>query len=121
MAITILPLTILSGQSISAPLSISTGLKIARIAMPPEWDSAPLTFLISLDEGNGWLDLYHAAEGTSGMYAPYETGVQSVVANSILSMPSDMGASIGWLKIRSGTKSKPVVQTADRVFAIMFE
>ena len=54
------------------------------------------------------------------MLAPYETGVQSVVPNSILSLRTEAGSGIGWIKFRSGTKSQPINQTSDRQFLILF-
>lgn len=117
---TVLPLTIPAGQSLSPPLQISAGLKIVRIGTPDAWDVAPITFQISLD-GIGYLDLFHVAQTHEGAWTPYEVNVPFVVPNSILLLPPGAGANIGWLKIRSGTGSKPVNQAADRTFAIVFD
>ena len=120
MAMIALPLTIANGQSLSNALQISHGLRIVRIGMPADWDAAPLTFQISSDN-NTWWDLYHVVQSVEGPWVSYEVSVPSVVPNSIVLLPPDMGASLGWLKIRSGTKSQPVNQTADRTFALMFD
>jgi hypothetical protein len=119
MAVTVLPLTIPAGSALSAPLQVPANLQAVRIIMPDAWDAAPITFQLSAD-GVSWWDLHHVAEGTTGMWSPYETGVQSVVANSGVLLPSDAGLNIGWLKFRSGSRSKPVNQSAARTFMVVF-
>jgi hypothetical protein len=118
MATATLPLTIPANQALSDSLSVGV-LKAVRIGMPSDWDSAPLTFLISLD-GATWLDLYYAAETTTGMWQPFETGLFSVIPNSIVLLPQDAGLNVPWLKLRSGTRSKPINQSAERVFSMVF-
>ena len=76
---------------------------------PAAWDPAALTFQISSD-GVDYLDLYHVAETTTGLWQPYETGIMSVIPNSILLLPSDAGLNVSWLKLRSGTRSQPINQ-----------
>jgi hypothetical protein len=113
------PLTIPAGQSLSAPLRLSAGLKITRIATPPDaWDKAPLTFQISLD-GTDWRDLYNVAQTKEGPWFAYEANISAITAGSILLMPQDAGLGVAWLKLRSGTHVTPVKQTADRVFGIV--
>ena len=36
-------------------------------------------------------------------------------------MPPGFGFSIGWLRIRSGTRNQPVIQQATRTFVVVFE
>ena len=53
-------------------------------------------------------------------WVSYEATILQAPSNSIVLLPPNAGFNIGWLKIRSGTKSLPVKQSADRQFAIMF-
>jgi hypothetical protein len=121
----VLNLAIPSGQALSDALQISSlqisyGLRIARIGMPDAWSAAaPLTFQIAPD-GTNYRDLYHVAQSHEGPWVLYEVSTQ-VIPNSMLTMPPDMGASLGWFKIRPGTRSQPVNQAADRTFALVFE
>ncbi len=119
MATATLPITIPAGAALSAPFEIPPNLKLVRIGMPPAWDAAPLTFLISLDGAN-YLDLHHAAETPDGMWSSYPTGILSVAPNSIVLLPPDTGTNLGWLQLRSGLRSKPVNQQANRTFALVF-
>ena len=119
MAFSVSPLTISAGTSLSALLDIPANSRIVRVGTPSGWDTAPLTFLVSLD-GSTWLDVYRAAQTSEGMWQPYATGLQSVTPNSIVLLPSDAGLNLGQLKLRSGTRSQPINQAADRTFAIMF-
>jgi hypothetical protein len=119
MALTALPLTISAGQSMSAPLEVGVNLGAVRIGMPSAWTGAAITFQISLD-GVTYLDLHHAAQTHEGLWVSYETGIASVIPGSILLLPPGAGDHIGWLKLRSGTRSRPVAQEADRVFQIVF-
>ena len=89
--------------------------------MPDGWDpAAPITFQISSDN-NAYRDLCHAQQSVTGEWVPYEVTVPSVVPNGILFLPPDAGSTLGWIKIRSGTRSQPVNQEADRTFAILFD
>jgi hypothetical protein len=88
--------------------------------MPADWNPAvPITFQISSDDTD-YRDLYHVAQTPEGGWVPYEVAIMSVVPNSILFLPPDAGFNLGWLKIRSGTRSQPVNQAANRTFAIVF-
>jgi hypothetical protein len=119
MSLTPLPLTIPAGQSLSAPLQVG-GLKLVRIAAPDAWDAAPLTFRLSLD-GSTWWDLQHVAQSAEGGWTPYEVSVPRVTPGCILLLPVDLGSSLGWIVFRSGTRSKPVNQSADRTFTVIFD
>jgi hypothetical protein len=54
------------------------------------------------------------------MWQPFETGLFSVIPNSIVLLPQDAGLNVPWLKLRSGTRSKPINQSAERVFSMVF-
>jgi hypothetical protein len=117
---TILPATIPAGASLSDPIQISFGLQVVRIAMPPAWDPAPLTFATSFD-GVDWLDVFHADPTATGLWEPYEAGVRVVTPGSVLLLPPTAGANLAWLRIRSGTRAAPVKQSGDRTFRLMLE
>jgi hypothetical protein len=119
MALTAMPLTISAGQALSNPLEVGVNLGAVRIAMPSGWTGAAITFQISLD-GVTYLDLHHAAQTHEGMWTSYEAGLASVIPNSIVLLPPGAGDHIGWLKLRSGTRPRPVAQEADRMFQIVF-
>ena len=53
-------------------------------------------------------------------WTTYEVTLAPIVPNSSLLLPSGVGANVGWLKLRSGTRSLPISQEADRGLAIMF-
>jgi hypothetical protein len=110
----ILPLTITAGSALSDPLEISSHLQIVRIAMPSGWDPAPITFQV-------WLDVHNADKTAEGLWSSYETGLRVVTPNSVVLLPPATGVDLGWVKIRSGTKTAPVKQSADRTFRLLLE
>ncbi len=118
MPVTTLPLIIPAGQSLSAPLQVGL-LKAVRIGMPDSWDAAPLTFMVSPDNGN-YFDLFYVAETSAGMFQGYETGIQTIVPNTMVLLPAAAGLNVPWLMLRSGTRSRPINRAADRTFTIMF-
>ena len=120
MPVTTLPMTIPANQALSGPLQIGL-LKVVRLAAPSDWTPAALTFQISLDDaGTTWLDLHRAAESNTGLWTAFETGISKVIPNSILLLPADVDVNVPWLKLRSGTRSQPFNQSADRTFTIVF-
>jgi hypothetical protein len=86
---------------------------------PADWDAAALTFSISPD-GVAWSDLFHAAETSSGMWEPFETGLRVVPLGSTVLLPATAESNLGWLRLRSGTRTSPVEQSADREFSVLF-
>jgi hypothetical protein len=101
---------IAAGESLSAPVDL-TDKEIVRITMPAGWDNANLTFQISTD-GQGFNDLFTDDGKESTM----------VVTIGAAVVISDVHAAVKkaavFLKFRSGTRSHPVVQTAQRDFAL---
>jgi hypothetical protein len=67
-----------------------------------------------------FLDLFHVAQATSGAWQSYEASL-AVVAGSVLLMPAGFGFSISWLRLRSGTRSRPVAQAVDATFTLVFD
>ena len=119
MAISTLFLTIPAGQALSNPLAIPANLGAVRIGMPDAWDAAPLSFQVSYD-GVTYLDLFHLVQTSEGGWFPYEANVALVPPGGILLLPPGVGVNVSGLKLRSGTRTMPIVQGADRQFAIIF-
>lgn len=117
MSFTVLPLSIAAGQALSDALEIPSNLRIVRIGTPEDWTPAALSFLISTD-GADYRSVYHAAEDNEGWW-PYEVVIQKVVPNSNLLLPAGGTGVLGFIKLRSGTSSRPVPQSSDRVFQIL--
>src|SRR5262245_43121426 len=101
--------TITAGQSLSNSTNLGIGTVIALLT-PPAWNDAKLSFQLSpdnvafyelVDAKTADLDMMRCAPGT---WVPI-TEVQ---------FPKN-----SYLKIRSGSLSTPVVQSADRVFTIV--
>jgi hypothetical protein len=96
--------TIAIDTSLSAAVPVGGDLPI-NIQMPAAWDTANLTFQSSQD-GLTYQNLYDA----NGV----EVTVQAEAGRNIQLNPADF-AGLYWLKIRSGTSSAPVNQTAERL------
>jgi hypothetical protein len=108
--------TIARGESLSNAVDCG-GHQILRIITPDAWDAAPLTFQLSPDSTK-FNDLYQI-QATTSAFVPWETAVPVVPIGASLAMPSDTGSRIFWLRFRSGSRSLPVPQQADRVFSLV--
>jgi hypothetical protein len=97
-----------AGESLSEGLDLSSG-ELLRLTMPLDWTPAPLSFQLSSD-GIHYNDAFHL----SG----FEVSMTTVFPNSVIIVPYDVGRAIAWLKVRSGTRDKPILQQADRTFAV---
>ena len=110
-------LKVLDGPTIPHNESLSDGVDcsegtIVRITVPQEFTEANLTFQTSSD-GNLYNDLYD--EKGEEIMVPAKPDTTIVVSGAWV-------RSIGWLKLRSGTRDHPVNQTEDEVlFAIAIE
>ena len=103
--------TILKGESLSDGVDCSEGT-IVRITVPQEFTEANLTFQTSSD-GNLYNDLYDETGEEITITAHPDTTI--VVAGAWVK-------SIGFLKLRSGTREHPVEQRKDDVlFAVALE
>jgi hypothetical protein len=98
---------IAAGESLSDAVDCSAGLPV-RITMPAEWTSAGLSFQISSD-GNFYNDCFDAIGHEM---------VLAVIPGTAVPIPEHWGRMMGWIKIRSGPRDNPVVQEAQRDFAI---
>jgi len=99
---------IAAGQSLSDPVDCAG---CTRIAMPPAWTGgAPLTFQHS-EDGTVFRDLYCVDPETL------------LVPGSFSTLPAGarLGASVSFLRVRSGVAMLPVAQEADRQFGFVLE
>ena len=115
--------TIAAGQSLSNALDTSAGA-IIRLRMPSAWDGANLSFQVSSD-GTTWSDAF-TIDGREALI-PVVAGSTVVVALADGSPPPTVQAQppdwrgATWIKVRSGSRAYPVVQTAQRDFAVTID
>src|SRR5580765_7270804 len=107
MPLTILPLFIQAGQSLSDPLDCSAG-PIVKITQPGDWVDAVLTFQTSSD-GIMFNDVFQP-DG-------FELTYRVVAGTGVLGMR----LTTGFVKFRSGTRERPVVQPELREFAVALD
>jgi len=105
----VIPTKIMAGESLSNVIDVSLG-EAAYVLMPAEWDGANLSFQVSFDDINYW-DLFD------------ELGEEVILAcrpMTAVRIAPGMRA-IGYVKIRSGTREAPIVQSVDRDFKVVAE
>jgi len=108
-----MPLTIINGPIIDAGASLSAGLDcsagpIVKLTMPGGFVGDTISFLTSSD-GIMWNDLFMP----DGIELTYK-----VIAGTGVIVPR---LNAGFLKIRSGTRERPVVQPELREFAVALD
>src|SRR5215468_5410378 len=98
--VTVLTVTIRKGESLSDP--VNTGnLTPTMLYMPPGWTGKDaISFQVSAD-GARWCDLF-----TSGGIEV----VRETVRGTAIIVESNFASAILWLKIRAGTREKPIPQ-----------
>lgn len=101
-------ITIESGESLSDGVRLN-GWKIARIQMPSTWTTAALTFQESYD-GVDYRDIYDS----SGEVSVPVAASRSITFQGGTSLPA-----VKYLKVRSGTSSLAVAQSAERVITLI--
>lgn len=106
---TVVPVTILSGASLSGAGYIGLG-RLVGIEMPATWTTATLTFQGANDDAATYRNVY---DGTGS-----ETEFQAA-ASRLITVDEYGGAT--WVKIRSGTSGSPVNQNADRILNLIVE
>ena len=99
--------TIAKGESLSDGIDCSAG-QIVRITVPQEFTEANLTFQTSSD-GNMYNDLYD--DGGDEITVPAQPDCTIVITHPWVK-------SVGFLKIRSGTRDNEVKQREDCKLAI---
>ena len=105
---------IASGQNLSGAVELKpqgrSGFCTAAVMiMPSAWTAADVTFQGSID-GSTFGDLYDDSGG--------EVAVKAA-ANRVVVLPAAYFWGLRWIKVRSGTASAPVVQTAQRSITIL--
>jgi hypothetical protein len=100
--------TIAKNGAISDALDCTSGT-LVRITMPPDWTSAPLSFMISPDG---------VVPYTTVCNSDGKERILAVMANSTI-----LGTAIpaSWVKFRSGTSQKPVSQANTRAFMVAID
>src|SRR5262245_23633380 len=102
MPLTVLKPTISAGQSLSNAVT-SPGGTAACIVMPAKWTPANISFQVSAD-GVTFADVFDAGRE---LIVPCVPGTAVSLSDAITTKSVQ-------LKIRSGARSSPVVQQADR-------
>jgi len=98
---------IAAGESLSDALDCSAG-RIVKLTMPKEWDYADITFQTSSD-GVGFNDIMRP-DGQEVMCTVF-------AGTAIIGMDLP----VGFLKIRSGTRDRPIEQDEIRTFAVAID
>lgn len=111
---------IAAGEALSSALDCSAGT-IVQLFMPADWTPANLTFQLSGD-GVAYRDFF-TSDGVE-VLIPVVAGTTIVLIEGTSSLsqtrlPPFSGAK--WLKLRSGPRERPVIQTAQRAFAVMLD
>jgi len=108
---TLVTATISAGQSLSTGVDCSVGGALSRIYMPTGWDGELLTFQVSPD-GVNFYDLFRA-NNTEVAFNITAGTVVFITENYPL-------VSNNWIKLRSGSRLNPRIQSADRIFTLSF-
>jgi hypothetical protein len=109
--LTVLNGKIMKGESLSTPFDCRAG-RMVRITLPTQWIPGNLTFQFSSD-GNGYNDMFNdKGEEVTLPDAPAGAGI--VLSSAFV-------GTLAFIKIRTGTRDNPVVQDADRDFAVAIE
>lgn len=102
--------TIANGQSLSGAIDCR-GFRVAKIFMPAAWDAAAMTYAESDTLGGTYNPLYADGAEVSG----------TVAANQVIGVSGNLAAlsACQYLKLRSGTNSAAVNQTAERQIKVL--
>lgn len=104
------PITILSGQSLSSTFVHLHQQRLFGILMPAAWDAAGLTFQASIDTTN----FYDVYDDSGNVLIVQAAASRFIVIASPLAY-----LGIQRIKLRSGTPSAAVNQTADRILQLV--
>jgi hypothetical protein len=100
--------TISAGESLSGSIDLTSD-SLAMLLAPSAWTSANLSFLVSTDNVN-FVGLYDA----SGAEV-----VKPIVPNTAVNVPTEITQAAVYLKLRSGTRMRPVPQQQAATFALV--
>lgn len=108
-----MPVTIIDGPTIAAGESLSDALDctngaLVRLTMPSGWTPANLSFQISPDNIAPYSDLFD--------YQGHEL-MMAVTPGITVLFPPDFMAGIPFIKFRSGSRTRPIPQQAQRKFS----
>ena len=104
----VLPVTIRKGESLSEAIDTGNGAP-TMLYMPPGWNGKDvLSFQVSAD-GSKFSDLFTV----NGIEL-----VREIVRGTAVVVDTNFTSAILWLKIRAGTRDKPIPQDDERVFYI---
>lgn len=104
----IMSVTIAGGSSLSGAVDLN-GLSLVAILMPTAWDGTSITFQASVN-GTDWFNLHDAAGNAITV---------TVAASRYIQLDWQRFLGIRYLRIRSGTASSPVNQTATRTLRLV--
>jgi hypothetical protein len=100
-----------AGESLSEIANFTAGRPV-RIVMPTAWDTAPLTFMVSVD-GIHFDSLFHS-DGK-------EIALVCDGLGRAVSLSGESAIAVSYVKFRSGTSMWPVPQSADRLFLTVLD
>jgi len=106
----VFPVELTAGASLTGTINLA-GLRLFGLIMPADWTTADLTFQMSPDAGMTWANMLDQngseilSVGTPNSYIT-------------INKASDF-APLQYLRIRSGSSSSPVTQTASRVLQLV--
>jgi hypothetical protein len=103
--------TIANGASLSGALQIQDGCAILGAITDSAWDTADMTFAVSLD-GTNFFPLLNEA-GT-------EVEAASVAASSAVALPDSLTKGWKYIKVRSGTSAAATNQTGATVVTLTY-
>lgn len=91
------------------------GYRLTKIFMPAAWDAANLTFQEAPSPNGTFQNLYDDAGTPAEITIPVSAG-----KNTVISTNKDKFVGMTYFKIRSGTSSLAVSQTAERTIGLLF-
>jgi hypothetical protein len=106
--------TIAAGTSITGPIDCSAGVPV-MLVMPPDWDYAPISFQVAIEGYVDYVDVFDSGVEQvvlEVMPGGRESGTGYIIPPGVLDWAQ-------WIKVRSGTRSDPVDQSADRTFSVV--
>ena len=104
-----------AGEALSQPLDLSNKQQLTPplvLVMPAEWTPAIMTFMVSIDGGVSYYDL-HDPKAAEVMFNVQPNAAYWINRDSVF-------VPFGWLRFRSGQSARPIVQTAERAFSVVF-